>query len=96
MEELLAQVTTLNNTVNRIEAMMLEDRQEKAQTKVVIRDKHEQNKQNRIEILEKNRDAKIKELNEGVDSDYAQELQDEIVNYNMKIVKLKTKLFPGE
>ena len=96
MEELLAAVARLTETVNRMEAMMLEDRKEKAENKVIAKERAQECITNRIALLETNRNKKIKAMekldvkDEYYESD-KQEYQEEIDNYNKKIQDLESK-----
>jgi hypothetical protein len=96
MEELLATVARLTETVNRIEAMMLEERKVKAENQVIAKKRAQECNTSRITLLETNRNKKIKAMEElDVNDEYyesdKQEYQEEIDNYNKKIQDLKSK-----
>ena len=62
MEELLAAVARLTETVNRMEAMMLEDRKEKAENKIIAKERAQEFVTCRIVLFKKYRDEKIKAM----------------------------------
>ena len=96
MEELLSKVSSLTETVNNIEKMILGDRKEKAENKVIAKERAQEFNTDRIAMLEKNRNKLIVQMEKlDINDEYyesdKQEYQEDIDNYNKKIQKLKSK-----
>ena len=96
MEELFAAVVRLTETVNRVEAMMLEDRKAKAENQVIAKKRTQECNADRIILLENNRNKQITRMQKlDVNDEYyesdKQEYQEDIDNYNKKIQILKSK-----
>ena len=94
MDDLIAKVNNLAAAVNRIEAMMLEDRVEKAKSVVRAQAMAKKHNNNRLTLLKTHRDKKRKELEElegDSDEDYKEEVRDAIKGYNVQIDELKSK-----
>jgi hypothetical protein len=91
MEELLEKVNNLSATVARIEAMMLEDREQKKKNQINQKAISIKNNQTQIDLCKKNQNRQRRELEEEEDPDERKWIQEQIDDYDIKIKNLESK-----